>query len=50
MNDIQTVTVYFKIVYALVAVAIAGYSIYLANAARQARASLVARAPRDKLG
>ena len=49
MNDMQTITVYFKIVYALVAVVIAGYSIYLANAARQARASLLARARRDKV-
>jgi hypothetical protein len=50
MNDIQTITIYFKIVYALVGVVIIAYSIYLANAGRQARASLVARASRDKLG
>ena len=37
MNDIQTVTVYFKVVYTLVAVVIVSYSIYLANAARHAR-------------
>ena len=42
MNDIQTITVYFKIVYALVAVVIAGYSIYLVNAARHARARVEA--------
>jgi hypothetical protein len=50
MNDIQTITVYFKIVYGIVAVVIAGYAWYLARAARRARASLVAGARRDQLG
>jgi hypothetical protein len=50
MNDIQTVTVYFKIVYGLVAVALIAYSLYLVRAARNARASLAALPPRDKRG
>ena len=54
MNDIQTITVYFKVVYGIVAVALVGYTLWLASAARRARArleaaSLVAVAPRDKL-
>jgi hypothetical protein len=48
MNDIQTITVYFKVVYGIVAVAIIAYASYLARAERRARASLVALAPRDK--
>ena len=49
MNDIQTITVYFKIVYGLVGVTIIAYALYLARAERRARASLVALAPRDRL-
>jgi hypothetical protein len=40
MNDIQTVTVYFKIVYGIVAVALVGYSVHHARAARRARGRL----------
>jgi hypothetical protein len=40
MNDIQTITVYFKVVYGIVAVVIIGYAWYLARAARRARARL----------
>jgi hypothetical protein len=53
MNDIQTITVYFKIVYGLVAVTLAGYALFLVRQERRARArlaSLVAPAHRDKLG
>ena len=42
MTDIQTITVYFKIVYGIVAVAIVGYVLYLARAERRARARLSA--------
>jgi hypothetical protein len=42
MNDIQAITVYYKIVYGIVAVAIAAYAWYLARAARRARARLAA--------
>ena len=49
MNDMQTITVYFKIVYGLVAVVMAGYALYLAREARRARSSLLAAARRDKL-
>ena len=42
MNDIQTITVYFKIVYGLVAVVLSGYALYLAREARRARARLAA--------
>ena len=40
MNDIQTITVYFKIVYGLVAAALTAYVLYLARAERRARARL----------
>lgn len=40
MNDIQTITVYFKVVYGLVAVALIAYSLYLVRAARNARARI----------
>jgi hypothetical protein len=40
MNDMQTITVYFKIVYGIVAVVLAGYTLYIASAARRARARL----------
>ena len=49
MNDIQTITVYFKVVYGIVAVTLIGYALYLARAERRARRSLVALASRDKL-
>ena len=42
MNDIQTITVYFKVVYGIVAVAIVTYVSYLARAERRARARLAA--------
>jgi predicted Co/Zn/Cd cation transporter (cation efflux family) len=42
MNDIQTITRYFTIVYGLVAVAVAAYALWLARAARRARARLAA--------
>ena len=42
MNDIQTITVYFKVVYGIVAVVIVGYAWYLARAGRRARARLAA--------
>jgi hypothetical protein len=50
MNDIQAITAYYKIVYTIVAVVLAGYAWYLAGAARRARASLVALAARDTRG
>jgi hypothetical protein len=50
MNDIQTVTIYFKIVYGLVGATIVAYALYLARAERRARASLAARAPRNNPG
>ena len=54
MNDMQTITVYFKIVYGIVAVVIAGYTLYLWREARRARARvqaapLVGGAARGKL-
>jgi hypothetical protein len=42
MNDMQTITVYYKIVYGLVAAVMAGYAFYLARAARHARARIAA--------
>jgi hypothetical protein len=50
MNDIQAITAYYKIVYGIVAAAIVAYAWFLGRAARRARASLVALAPRNKLG
>lgn len=46
MRDIQTVTVYFHVVYALAAVIFGGYAIGIAAAARRARARLDAAARR----
>jgi hypothetical protein len=40
MRDMQTVTVYYQIIYGLFAVAIVGYALYLARAARAVRARL----------
>jgi hypothetical protein len=42
MNDMQTITVYFKVVYGIVAVVLAGYTMYLAREARRARARVEA--------
>jgi hypothetical protein len=46
MNDIQTVTLYYKIVYGIVALALAAYSLYLAREARRALARLDSAAKR----
>ena len=43
MRDIQTVTVYYQIIYGLFAVAIVGYAVYLGRAARAVRARLDSR-------
>jgi hypothetical protein len=40
MRDMQTITIYYQIIYGLVAVAIAGYATYLARSARSVRARL----------
>ena len=42
MNDMQTITVYFKIVYGLVAVVLAAYALYLARGGRSARSRIAA--------
>jgi hypothetical protein len=40
MNDIQAITIYFKIVYGIIAVVLAGYALHLSRQARRARARL----------
>ena len=42
MNDIQTITIYFQVVYGIVAVALVGYALWLSREARRARARLEA--------
>ena len=42
MNQMQEITLYFKIVYGLVAVALGGYALYLAREGRRARARIEA--------
>lgn len=41
-QDIQTITIYYEIVYGIVAAAVIGYAVWLGRAAKRARARLEA--------